>query len=597
MDFKWILIVLVVLVVLRDSSALCCENDIECYIPNPGSVCATEYTPVNSNECCSNKCCTTTTGGGGTRRTTTDDNNRPPPTTTTFCYCGYTTSTFCPSSSPGKKYYYGNGCGDLNCRQCDVCIADEWKAGGCGSYPCKSSERLYTRTVYSGSCASVMCVGDKTCTSTTTSCIGTIGTINCTTKCGGIQCSNKVYIECTCCDEDASKCYSAPGFCSTTYCVSGSCSCTQWISTGEQRYCPVGFELQTRECTNNCDIEEKCVVAVQTPAPAQTGSGSTPTITQIKVNPPTTTTIPPNQNPTPNQNPIGTHESLTCDSTTGWACDPDSYSSPLQISFYADGARGTGTLIGSTTANLAAEQSICSQCGGRCNHRFSWQLPAHLKDGRQHSIYAYAIGDKGEYQLLSNSPRQIQCSAQLNIDLELILENNELNAVRRGNQFTITARVYSGSALIQGANVYFEYFINGHYLPQSSCTTNQNGECSVTYTAPNEYGILWITATATYQSYPPTLRDISVYVVDCFEDNHCQVYEYCTTDNRCFDLRPIARSCNYFDYCANGLVPGTNQPCQWNVHCYSANVDQSLVTPLCNDGNYIAHALVTNCGG
>ncbi|MCX8178872.1 MAG: Ig-like domain-containing protein, partial [Candidatus Aenigmarchaeota archaeon] len=199
--------------------------------------------------------------------------------------------------------------------------------------------------------------------------------------------------------------------------------------------------------------------------------------------------------------------------------------------------------------------------------------------------------------LITGGSRTFTCQQQLNLELEIIPERYTL---LRNEIFQITSRVYSGSSFINGATVTFTYRFNDGStttnLGSSSCTTNQNGECTVQYNTPNIYGSLIITANAQYQNYLPASNELTINVVDCFADQNCRVYEYCS-NRRCIDLRPMASSCNYFDYCENGRVPGTQQPCVWGEHCYSRNVDQQLTTQLCNDAGYRAHALVINCGG
>ncbi len=73
----------------------------------------------------------------------------------------------------------------------------------------------------------------------------------------------------------------------------------------------------------------------------------------------------------------------------GWTCDPDNFDVALQVHFY-EGA-GFSNFRGATTANLLREPAVGDQCGGRRAHGFSWELPANLRDGHQHVIYAYAI--------------------------------------------------------------------------------------------------------------------------------------------------------------------------------------------------------------
>jgi len=57
-------------------------------------------------------------------------------------------------------------------------------------------------------------------------------------------------------------------------------------------------------------------------------------------------------------NPKGWHDFSDCRASEGWACDPDDYSQPLEIHFYADGPAGSGTFIGSTIANKESVREL-----------------------------------------------------------------------------------------------------------------------------------------------------------------------------------------------------------------------------------------------
>ncbi len=104
--------------------------------------------------------------------------------------------------------------------------------------------------------------------------------------------------------------------------------------------------------------------------------------------------------------PTGSHDAVNQNSTLGWTCDADDYARPLSVHFYMDGpAGGGGIFIGSTTANVS-RPDVASACGGTASHGFNFTLPAALKDGDQHWIYAYAIDiGGGANPLLANSPK------------------------------------------------------------------------------------------------------------------------------------------------------------------------------------------------
>jgi hypothetical protein len=91
---------------------------------------------------------------------------------------------------------------------------------------------------------------------------------------------------------------------------------------------------------------------------------------------------------------LGNHEASTggdaC-TVSGWACDRSKFDKPLQINIYADGAAGTGTLVGSTLAgNNRAD--LLPYCGNNSAHGFSYSVPNTWKDEAPHLYYAYAVG-------------------------------------------------------------------------------------------------------------------------------------------------------------------------------------------------------------
>ncbi|MBU5688733.1 MAG: carboxypeptidase-like regulatory domain-containing protein [Candidatus Aenigmarchaeota archaeon] len=556
------------------SSALC-DNDNPC---PPGYLCI-------SNSCVR----ATTTTVETTTQPSSGSTPRPQPgggtvTTTTYCVCGYVSSATCPGSDPGSRYFYGNICGSLQCTKCEVCQCSDWVKIGCGKEGCEPNKMAYKRSCYSGRCATIDCRNDIQCTSNVIcSWIGNGCCIDGKTK-FSLMCNFGEGPK-----EDDRDCI---GIC-------GSCSCTPWQGTGERGNCPIGFEKQIRTCEpkNICKEDtERCVVAVQTPV-SQTYN---PT-----VQPPPSTTLPSNNN-----NPKGFHDSLDCQITTGWSCDPDNYNLPLKIEFYLDGEIGTGTLIGTTTAE-ETRVDVITQCGGNTNHGFSWQIPTNIKDGNTHNIYVYAVGDKGEKIKLTNSPKTIQCSKSLTISADVIKDGcsqitdankdkckkyKDLIRVMRGEKIIVNGYVYSGNDLISGANV--QIIIKNSTRQEkfkSNTQTGSNGAFSFTYTINSDYGSWLIELTASKPGYQDGQTTLLFDVVDCFKDDDCPIYAYCSENLKCIDLREFAASCNYFDYCDNGKIPGTQQNCVYGIHCYSKNIPENEMWPLCNDNNYAAHSLIINC--
>jgi hypothetical protein len=118
----------------------------------------------------------------------------------------------------------------------------------------------------------------------------------------------------------------------------------------------------------------------------------------------------------PVHNPVGSHDFSDCTETKGWACDENDYSAGLTIHFYADGPAGTGTFLGSATANQIRMGGLGGNCGVAAgvptSHDFTFPTPASLKDGSQHTIYAYALNvPSGPNPILSFSPKTLTCAA------------------------------------------------------------------------------------------------------------------------------------------------------------------------------------------
>lgn len=91
-------------------------------------------------------------------------------------------------------------------------------------------------------------------------------------------------------------------------------------------------------------------------------------------------------------NPVGFFDVADCTGFYGWACDGDNYNQPLDVHFYVDGpADGKRKPIAIISADIKREQAVANRCGGKAAHGFYYALPESLRDGKQHTIYAYAI--------------------------------------------------------------------------------------------------------------------------------------------------------------------------------------------------------------
>jgi hypothetical protein len=87
--------------------------------------------------------------------------------------------------------------------------------------------------------------------------------------------------------------------------------------------------------------------------------------------------------------PIGTFDVIDGNGVAaGWALDRSTPAAALTVSFYADGAQGTGTLAGTTMANLP-RADVNTATGVAGDHGFNFTIPDNLRDGAMHALYAY----------------------------------------------------------------------------------------------------------------------------------------------------------------------------------------------------------------
>jgi len=120
------------------------------------------------------------------------------------------------------------------------------------------------------------------------------------------------------------------------------------------------------------------------------------------------TTPPP---PPPNQVPKGAFDSADCDHLRGWAQDPDAPTAALDVHLYFDGEPGSGAKMLAVKANLS-RPDLCGPLGS-CEHAFDVPLPAELRDGKPHNVFAFAIDTAGGTNpKLDGSPRSLTCTSQ-----------------------------------------------------------------------------------------------------------------------------------------------------------------------------------------
>lgn len=138
---------------------------------------------------------------------------------------------------------------------------------------------------------------------------------------------------------------------------------------------------------------------------------STPTPSTTP-NPGSTPAPPGGSSGSPSNNkPMGFLDVITSDCTIakGWACDADNFGAAIKVRLY-DGPAGTGKYLGEVTANEPREAGVGSMCGGQSNRGYTFSLPASIRDGKQHTIYAHGINiGGGSDNQLAKSPMTVTC--------------------------------------------------------------------------------------------------------------------------------------------------------------------------------------------
>lgn len=117
----------------------------------------------------------------------------------------------------------------------------------------------------------------------------------------------------------------------------------------------------------------------------------------------------------PNTPTTGVLDTANCDVISGWTCDANDYNASIDVHIY-DGVAGVGTIVANGKADR--ERSDLKTAANTCNsttaHGFEFSTPASLKDGKEHTIYAYGINipasNEGNTQLWSGEVKKVVCS-------------------------------------------------------------------------------------------------------------------------------------------------------------------------------------------
>jgi Ricin-type beta-trefoil lectin domain len=106
--------------------------------------------------------------------------------------------------------------------------------------------------------------------------------------------------------------------------------------------------------------------------------------------------------------PVGTLDGFYRDSSGvphvyGWAIDPENPGGSIQVHLYFDGPYPFGRGYAVTASGVRTD--VNRGTGNPGNHGFDFQVPFEYRDGKAHSVYAYAIGQtSGNNSFLNGSP-------------------------------------------------------------------------------------------------------------------------------------------------------------------------------------------------
>lgn len=113
-------------------------------------------------------------------------------------------------------------------------------------------------------------------------------------------------------------------------------------------------------------------------------------------------------------------DTAVCEQLSGWAGDMLNPNQAIDVHIYEEPA-DIGQLLAIVPANLPAETAVCNELDGsncavcptnqpQCQHRYWWEVPASLKDGRLHHLYAYGVNPvTGQHNQLLGTPSRLTC--------------------------------------------------------------------------------------------------------------------------------------------------------------------------------------------
>ncbi len=101
-----------------------------------------------------------------------------------------------------------------------------------------------------------------------------------------------------------------------------------------------------------------------------------------------------------NSPPQGSFDAAACEGIEGWAQDPDQPGVATNAHLSFDGPVGDENATSVSLAANEARPDLCDVLAGDCDHGFSMHMPMSLRNGVEHSVFAYADDLEGELDAL-----------------------------------------------------------------------------------------------------------------------------------------------------------------------------------------------------
>lgn len=100
-----------------------------------------------------------------------------------------------------------------------------------------------------------------------------------------------------------------------------------------------------------------------------------------------------------------------CEKIRGWAQDPNTPKKAVDVVLTFGGPITKKGVAKKTVTANKYKKELCDWLGS-CNHWYEIDTPSTLKDGKKHTVYAYAVdAQKKTRKLLSHAPKTVKCEA------------------------------------------------------------------------------------------------------------------------------------------------------------------------------------------